>query len=136
MDKVSAERLAHLTKGRNCDKVRVLMEQCPSLAQFQVRLYSHLDNRANAVMEMLNALSGNTQAHSVVELSLSSLFGCHYSALYKAIEAFTLAEPVQWHLMAPFLPRPQQRSFASASNACRSLLARPRILGGRSDGGA
>ena len=87
------------------------MEQCPSLAQFQAQLYSHLDNRANAVMELLNALSGNTQARSVVELSLSSLFGRHYSDLYKAIDAFTLAEPVQWHLMAPFLPRPQQRSF-------------------------
>ena len=87
------------------------MKHRPSLMQFQERLYSHLDNRANAVIELVNALSGNTHARSAVELSLSSLFGRHYSDLYKAIDAFALEEKVQWGLMAPFLPRSKKRSF-------------------------
>ncbi len=87
------------------------MKHRPSLVQFQELLYSHLDNRANAVIELVNALSGNTHARSVVELSLSSLFGRHYSDLYKAIDAFALEEKAQWHLMEPFLPRPKKRSF-------------------------
>ena len=87
------------------------MKHRPSLVQFQELLYSHLDNRANAVIELVNALSGNTHARSVVELSLSSLFGRHYSDLYKAIDAFVLEEKAQWRLMEPFLPRPKKRSF-------------------------
>lgn len=87
------------------------MKLRPSLAQFQKLLYSHLDNRANAVIELVNALSGNTQARSVVELSLNPLFGSHYSDLYKAVDAFALEEEVQWRLMEPFLPRPKKRSF-------------------------
>ncbi len=63
------------------------------------------------MIELLNALSRNTHARSVVELSLSPLFGRHYSDLYKAIDAFALEEKVQWRLMEPFLPRPKQRSF-------------------------
>jgi hypothetical protein len=38
------------------------MKSRPSLVQFQELLYSHLDNRANAVIELVNALSGNTHA--------------------------------------------------------------------------
>jgi len=87
------------------------MELHPFLVQFQERLYSHLDHRAHAVMELVNALSGNTQARSVVERSLSSLFGPHYSDLYKAIDAFALEEEVHWRFLKPFLPRPQKRSF-------------------------
>ncbi len=87
------------------------MSQQPNLVRFQAQLYTHLDNRANAVIELLNALSGNTHARSVVELSLHPLFRRQYGELYKAIDAFTLQEEVQWELMAPFLPRPQRRSF-------------------------
>ena len=87
------------------------MNREPDLVRFQKQLYSHLDNRANAVIELLNALSGNTQMRSVVELSLHPLFGRQYSELYRAIDGFHLPEAVQWRLMAPFLPRPQRRPF-------------------------
>ena len=62
-------------------------------------------------MALINALSGNTQARSVVELSLHPLFGRHYSDLYKAVGAFALEEETQWRLMAPFLPCPKKRTF-------------------------
>lgn len=118
------------------------MKHHPSLAQFQEQLYSHLDNRANAVMALTNALSSNTYARSVVELSLNPLFeGRHYSDLYKAINAFVLPEEVQWHLMAPFLPRPQKWPFwllgvdvvphprpYAATLEDRGLVYRPQVI--------
>jgi len=48
-----------------------------SVAQFQKQLYSHVDDQANAVMELVNALSDDTRAPSVVELSLNPLSGRH-----------------------------------------------------------
>ncbi|GIV78350.1 MAG: hypothetical protein KatS3mg050_2744 [Litorilinea sp.] len=47
----------------------------------------------------------------MVELSLHPLFGRQHSELFKAIHGFELSEADQWRLMAPFLPRPQERPF-------------------------
>ena len=56
---------------------------------------------------------------TAVELGLSSLSGRHYSDLYKAIDAFILAEPVRWHLVAlSFSAVTGNSIIASASNAC------------------
>ena len=46
-------------------------------------------------MNLLDALSSNTRARSVVELSLSSLFCREYSSLYKAIQGFFVPETSQ-----------------------------------------
>jgi hypothetical protein len=48
-------------------------------------LYAHLGQRADAVMDLLDALASNTTARSVVELSLSPNFRRGHSSLYDAI---------------------------------------------------
>jgi len=45
----------------------------PLLTQFRETLYQNLDNRADAILELLDALSSNRDARSVVELSLDAL---------------------------------------------------------------
>ena len=64
-------------------------------------------------MDLVDALSSNTRARSVVELSLEACFEREYPSLFKAIADFdpqamkkSLAQ-----LAAPYLPAPQQRPF-------------------------
>ncbi len=58
------------------------------LEQFRQRVYQSFDNRADAIMELIDALSSNTTARSVVELSLSPYFHRHYSSVNDAIDNF------------------------------------------------
>ncbi len=51
-------------------------------------LYQSLKNRKETIVELLDALSSNQQAHSVVELSLNPLFRRDYNSLYKGIQEF------------------------------------------------
>ena len=51
------------------------------LEQFRQRVYRSFDLRADATMELIDALSSNTTARSVVELSLSPYFHRHYSSV-------------------------------------------------------
>jgi len=64
-------------------------------------------------MDLVDALSSNTQANSVVELSLSPYFRRDYNSLFKSLDEYqyywvhhNLAQ-----LAAPYLPQPQRRSF-------------------------
>lgn len=57
------------------------------LKQFRSRLYQSLPRRADAIMDLIDALSANTIARSVVELSLSPLFRRGHSSLHDAIDA-------------------------------------------------
>ncbi len=84
-----------------------------SFTQFRFLLYQHFNNRADACLELVDAISADCQASSVPELSLSHLFRRNYSSLYKAIadyepkEAkFNLAQ-----LSAPFIPLPLSQPF-------------------------
>jgi hypothetical protein len=58
------------------------------LEQFRQRVYQGFDKRADAIMELIDALSSNTTARSVVELSLSPYFHRHYSSVNDAIDNF------------------------------------------------
>ena len=60
------------------------------LSQFREVLYQNLDNRADAILELLDALSSNRDARSVVELSLSPHFRRGYASVYAAIRDFKL----------------------------------------------
>ncbi|MDJ0577679.1 MAG: transposase [Xenococcaceae cyanobacterium MO_234.B1] len=51
-------------------------------------LYKGLNARRETVIELLDALSSNQQAASVVELSLNPLFRRDYNSLYKGIQEF------------------------------------------------
>jgi hypothetical protein len=73
----------------------------------------HFNKRDDSLMDLVDALSSNTQARSVVELSLSPYFRRDYNSLFKAIAKYqsvwvhkNLAE-----LAAPSLPQPQSRPF-------------------------
>jgi hypothetical protein len=90
------------------------------LEQFRLEVYHSFDHRADATMEVLDALTGNTSARSVVELSLAPDFRRTYSSVYAAIGAcFTIAKPEHrrrreqtlLRLIAAHLTAPQPRKF-------------------------
>ncbi len=55
------------------------------LGQFRQRVYQIFDLRADATMELIDALSGNTTFQSVVGLSLSPYFHRYYSSVSDTI---------------------------------------------------
>ena len=81
--------------------------------------------RADALFNLLDSLSGNTTAQSVVELSLNAPFSRQYSSLHDGVDnlqlrgssketapAATSAAPLDWvGLIADDLPRPAERPF-------------------------
>lgn len=94
------------------------------LEQFRLELYERIPSRADAVMDLVDALSSNTTARSVVELSLSAPFRRGYGSVYTAIQSFSVADRRevdlgQWEaqeqglrrLSAPYLLSPDQRPF-------------------------
>ncbi len=68
-DKTSSQNIKKFQKWRN-------------------QLYDALNSRRESVIELIDALSSNLQALSVVELSLNPLFKRNYNSLYKAIQEF------------------------------------------------
>ncbi|MDH7487670.1 MAG: DDE endonuclease, partial [Anaerolineae bacterium] len=61
------------------------------LQQFREELHQLLPARADALLDLLDALSGSPNARSVVELSLSPLFRREYSSISDAIDSFCQA---------------------------------------------
>lgn len=99
-------------------------EAIATLQRFRQNLYNFLPYRADAAIELIDALSGNAHARSPAELSLSPLFHREYSSVYDAIEHFFVPSKPEkaiqerreqeqglLRLLTPFLPRPQQRKF-------------------------
>jgi len=101
-----------------------IQETISQLKQFRQELYEAFDLRADALMELIDALSSTPHARSVVELSLSPFFRRHYSSVHDAIvHLFQPSGPEQadeerrafeqkWvRLVTPYLPEPQKRKF-------------------------
>lgn len=82
-----------------------------ALVQFRRKLYQNFTNRADTLMELVDALCSNGRARSVVELCLTPCFRRSYSTLYKALAEWTWDEGQLARLLSPFLPPPRQRSF-------------------------
>jgi len=91
---------------------------------FREQLYSQFEYRADSAMDLLDALSSNNHAPSVVELSLNPLFRRDYTSLFKAIgESLALSLPEEdepkskenpsklIELIAQTVPIPEQRPF-------------------------
>ena len=110
------------SNGQETDPI--MAEAIAILQEFRQNLYNFFPYRADALMELIDALASNTNAHSVAELSLSSLFRREYSSVYDAIENFFVpSEPENatreqraheqglLRLIAPFLPAPEQRKY-------------------------
>jgi len=115
------------------------------LTQFRQQVYQSFSSRADALMDLVDALSSNTAARSVAELSLSSLHRREYSALYDGIDNFFQATSSETavaerrevaqgltRLVAAQLSSPEQRKFWLFGTDV-TPLARPfaRTLGDR-----
>ena len=64
-------------------------QTCPSVEKFLLwrsNLFQGLKARKETIIELLDALPSNQQAHSVVELSLNPLFRRDYNSLYRGIQ--------------------------------------------------
>ncbi len=101
-----------------------IAEAIARLQEFRQNLYNFIPGRADAVLELIDALASNSHARSVVELSLSPLFRREYSSVYDAIEHFFVPskpekalqerrghEQALLRLISPYLPAPQQRKY-------------------------
>ena len=88
-------------------------EHATQLKQFREQVYQNFNKRADAIMDLLDALSSNSQARSVVELSLEACFRREHTSVFKAITAYR----PEWmskslaQLAAVSLPDPRQRPF-------------------------
>ena len=94
------------------------------LSQFRSDLYRMLPKRADAVLDLIDALASMASAESVVELSLSPLFLRNFPSVYDAVRHFF--EPSSAHkttherldfqeklldLIVSYLPKPIHRKF-------------------------
>ena len=113
----------HTTESlsQNPDEMQVAREQ---LKKFRQQLYSGLVYRGDTIMDLLDALSSNTTAKSVAELSLNPLFRRDYGSVYDGIQRFSLFAGVEttaeerraqeqqlMQLIGSYLPMPQQQKY-------------------------
>ncbi len=82
-----------------------------NLEQFRSTLYQNFTNRADTLMELIDAISSTPPVRSVVEYSLSDVFRRSYSTLFKAINELVVPGMLLPELVAPSLPRPRQWPF-------------------------
>ena len=89
------------------------MNEASQLSQFWQQVYQNFTKRADASKDLLDALSGNTRARSIVELSLEPCFRREHTSLFKAIAAYrpAWASKSLAQLAAAYLPQPQKRPF-------------------------
>jgi hypothetical protein len=105
--------------SQNPDDIQTAIEQ---LKQFRQQLHSSLAYRSDSIIDLLDALSSNTTAKSVVELSLNPLFRRGYGSVYDVIQQFSQSVGVEtvvearraqeqqlMQLIGSYLPTPQQR---------------------------
>jgi hypothetical protein len=83
------------------------------LTQFRTEVYQNFNKykRTDTLMDLVDALSSNTTARAVVELSLSPHFRRHYSALNKAVAVESLSDQQLAHLAAKTVDAPKSRKF-------------------------
>ena len=88
-------------------------EHATQLKQFRQAVYQNFSNRADTRPELVEALSSNPSAHSVVELSLNPAGRRAYSAGYTALEDWEPAQGAKHlaHLAAWYRPAPARLPF-------------------------
>lgn len=82
-----------------------------NLNQFRTSLYQNFKNRADTLLELIDAMCSYPAAKSVVEYTLASCYRRSYTTLFKAVDE--LALPTLWlpQQLAPYLPHPRARPF-------------------------
>jgi hypothetical protein len=81
------------------------------LEQFRQQLYLNFNNRADTLMELVDAICSNPDVHSVVEYSLAPCFRRSYSTIFKALKEIKWDELMIARLLGPYLLRPQQQPY-------------------------
>ena len=81
------------------------------LEQFRTSLYQNFENRADTLMDLLDAMCSVPDVKSVVEYSLAACYRRSYSTIFKAIDEMNL-EPL-WlpEQLGFYLPWPQKWPF-------------------------
>lgn len=69
----------------------IINEVMTKLREFRAAIYESLEYRADAIMDLLDALSSNERAKSVVELSLNPLYRRNYSSIEKSISELSVS---------------------------------------------
>ncbi len=99
-------------------------EHITSFVNFRKNLYDSFTKRADATMDLIDALSGNIQPASGVQVSLSPLFRREYASLHDAVDNFFVASSPEkekqernehqqeiMKIVAPLCPEPSKRKF-------------------------
>jgi len=83
------------------------------LKQFRNEVYQNFNNckRTDTLMDLMDALSSNTTAHTVVELTLNPHFRRHYSALNKAVQLNSISDKQLSRLTGKMMDAPHERQF-------------------------
>jgi hypothetical protein len=81
------------------------------LEQFRQQVYQNFNNRADTLMELVDAICSNPDARSVVEYSLTPCFRRSYSTISQAISELEWDDLKIARLIAPYLPQPRQRPY-------------------------
>lgn len=102
----------------------LIKEQIEELRQFREAIYNSFEYRADAILDLLDAMCSNNAARSVVELSLNPLFRRNYSSVEKSIDLFSACritddekqqrlrlEKEHLEIIAAHLPELKQRNF-------------------------
>jgi hypothetical protein len=82
-----------------------------NLKQFRSSLYQNINNRADSLMNLLDAMCSVPNARSVVEYSLAACYLRSYSTIFKAINEMNLAPMWLPYQLVPYLPRPKKWPF-------------------------
>ena len=88
------------------------MENTTQLKQFREQVYHSLEQCADGIMDLLDALCSQTNARSVVELSLEPSFQRSYHSLYWAIDGWSddgAGERLE--MVADLLPEPEVQPY-------------------------
>jgi hypothetical protein len=88
------------------------MKKKTQLKQFRERVYHSFEQCADGLMDVLDALSSQTNARSVVELSLEPTFQRSYHSLYRAIDGWSkTGEEERLEAVAEALLKPDKQPY-------------------------
>lgn len=79
--------------------------------QFRADVYGTFQKRADAVFELIDALSSDTQARSPVELSLSPFFRRQYPSIYDGLDEWQYDAAALEAVLLQALPEPEPGGF-------------------------
>lgn len=88
-----------------------ITQHTTQLNQFREAVYQNLNNRADTLMDLVDAISSTPNARSVVEYSLAACFPRSYSTIFKAINEMAVEAMFLPYRLAPYFPQPKAWPF-------------------------